>query len=1130
MSQTVGEIGLGLNINRQGFNNQLNGIARGAQKSVMGAFGGLGKMIGVALGVKAVASFGKSCLDLGSNLSEVQNVVDVTFGAMAEDVNKFASTAIEQFGLSETSAKKYVGTMGAMLKSSGLATAKAKEMATTLTGLGADISSFYNISSEDAFTKLRAGMAGEIMPLRELGINMTVATLEAYAMSQGIGKAYEKMSQSEQMLLRYNYLLSVTGDVQGDFARTSNSWANQTRILTEQFNALKASLGQGLIAAFTPIVKGLNVIVAKLRVAAGYFKAFMELIFGKQATSSGGGAGAMQEVADSTGGIADSAGSASDAIGGVGDAAKKAGKKAKGALASFDELNQLNISEDGNSGSGGGAGSGGAGTGELGGAVEVDFGQVDTSTNEIADKIKTMIDGIIAEFNRLKDIFKTGFEIGIGGDWEERLNNLMSFFPRIKEALSNIFDEDVRNAFGSMLDAWALSAGQVVGAFTSIGLTIATNILGGITLYLEQNGQFIKDRFISIFKVSGEISTIIGEFATVIADILKVFESPTAQQITANIIGMFANGFLGAIDLALQFGRDLLDTITAPFIENKDLIKTTLEGMLIPIETITGSLKQTVDDTFSSLQTAYKTYIAPTFENIKMGLSSLAENILANYNTYIAPVIDGLATKFAELMQGPIQGFVDAVINNMGKIIENGSILWKDTLEPMIEGLNNALAPAIGFIVEKLGEFAAVLIEKLVGGATTVVEKLGSISDWCVENQGVISDIVAVIGAWAAAWLLCEGALVVANVATAAWGVISGVAATATTAFGTAIAFLTSPITLVVGAIAAVIAAVVLLIKHWDDVEKAATKCWDWIVAKWNAAGDWFNTTVIEPVVKYFTQLWEEIQFKAEFAWTFIQGIWAVVSNWFNETIIQPITNFFSSMWDGIKETASGCWEGVSSTWNTASSWFDTNVASPISTNFGEKWDKIKEANAILWEEIKNVWNTAAKWWDTTVIDPVSKAFSGMWKGIETVCGSTWTSIKNMVRSGINGIIDCINNMINGINRNLKFELPEILGGAEIGFSIPNVPRLARGGIVDQPTLAMVGEAGKEAVIPLENNKGGIQEIAALIANMMLPMMGGGGSNNDNRDVVVQLDGVELVRALLPTLLKESKRQGVSFP
>ena len=204
-------------------------------------------IIGTVFGVATLVNFGKEAVKLASDIQEVQNVIDVTFGSGAAKIEEFAQSAAEAFGLSELSAKQYAGTMGAMLKSSGLATSAAQDMSIALSGLAGDLASFYNLNTDEAFEKIRSGISGETEPLKQLGINMSVANLEAYALSKGITKSYNAMSQAEQVVLRYNYLLSTTADAQGDFARTSGSFANQVRLLQLNFDQLKIAVGNAII-------------------------------------------------------------------------------------------------------------------------------------------------------------------------------------------------------------------------------------------------------------------------------------------------------------------------------------------------------------------------------------------------------------------------------------------------------------------------------------------------------------------------------------------------------------------------------------------------------------------------------------------------------------------------------------------------------------------------------------------------------------------------------------------------------------------------------------------------------------------------------------------------------------------
>lgn len=319
-------------------------------KSTLGSISSFMKKIGAAIGaafaVKQLIAFGKSCIELASDLSEVQNVVDVTFGSMADEINQFAKNAIEQFGLSETAAKRYTSTMGAMLKSMGLTGDQVKNMSMNMAGLAADMASFYNLDNDVAFEKLRAGIAGETEPLKQLGINMSVANLEAYALSQGITTSYQEMDQASQAMLRYNYLLTVTKDAQGDFARTSDGWANQVRVLQERWNALKASLGQAFIQVLTPVLQMLNKVISYIMAASDAFSNFISKVTGSGETTKS----SFTDAGNAVGGLGDAALAAGDDASSAADestaAAKKAEKEAKRTIASFDELHVMNKQDD----------------------------------------------------------------------------------------------------------------------------------------------------------------------------------------------------------------------------------------------------------------------------------------------------------------------------------------------------------------------------------------------------------------------------------------------------------------------------------------------------------------------------------------------------------------------------------------------------------------------------------------------------------------------------------------------------------------------------------------------------------------------------------------------------------------
>lgn len=220
----------------------------------------LGNMFvnGVNTVINGVTGSISESIELASDLTETQNVVDVTFEDSASTINKWAQEALNAYGITETKAKQYSSTLGAMLKSMGIADDQVLQMSMDMAGLAADMASFYNLDHDTAFEKIRSGISGETEPLKALGINMSVANLNAFALEKGMNKAFDKMSQAEQATLRYQYLLEATKDAQGDFARTGDSFSNEMRKLQTNLDRIKTEFGKGLLGVVTPAISLLN--------------------------------------------------------------------------------------------------------------------------------------------------------------------------------------------------------------------------------------------------------------------------------------------------------------------------------------------------------------------------------------------------------------------------------------------------------------------------------------------------------------------------------------------------------------------------------------------------------------------------------------------------------------------------------------------------------------------------------------------------------------------------------------------------------------------------------------------------------------------------------------------------------
>ena len=705
---SVGEIGLDLVVNQNQFEKQMVGIKGTAKKA--------GMALAAAFSVKKIVDFSKQCLELGSDLAEVQNVVDVTFPSMTSQVDKFAQNAVKNFGLSETMAKRFTGTYGAMAKAFGFSEQQAYDMGTALTGLAGDVASFYNLSQDEAYTKLKSVFTGETESLKDLGVVMTQTALDSYALANGFGKTTSQMSEAEKVALRFQFVSEQLSAAQGDFSRTSDSWANQVRILKLQFDSFKASIGQGLINVFTPVIKVVNLLIGKLVTLANAFKSFTELLTGNKssgasqissmgdaATSAGNG---MDDAAQSANNMADSTNKA-------GNAAKKTAKAMR-SLMGFDKINKLDSKTDSSSSTTGSS------------TPSTDFGNL-AQGDTVIDKADKKMQGLINRCKELESLFKKGFQIGFG-DSNKKIDSINASIKNIGKNLKEIFtDPAVVSAANKCADSIALAFGKITGSFARIGLTIADNLIGGVDKYLEKSKDYIKKNLISIFDVTGEIADLSGDFMVAVADIFDVLSSDDAKGITADIIGIFADGYLGAITVSLKFVRDLAKIIVVPVTQNVDKIKTAFENILAPIRIVLDTIHQSVKDTFTKINAVYDEHIAPFFDSISQGISDIVGTLLDGFNTYIAPVLQSLATDFDGTWKDSVQPTLDGILDLLGSVFDLFKVLWENLLQPFINWIAKNIMPLLAPIIKELGsDFLDLLstVSNVIRGITKVLQGL----------------------------------------------------------------------------------------------------------------------------------------------------------------------------------------------------------------------------------------------------------------------------------------------------------------------------------------------------------------------------------------------------------------------
>lgn len=697
-ADSAGQIGLDLVINQQQFNKQLGGIQNLAKKT--------GKMLAGAFAVKGLTSFAKDCIELGSNLTEVQNVVDVVFPTMNKKVNEFAQNAASTFGLSETMAKKFTGTFGAMANAFGFSEKESYKMSTALTGLAGDVASFYNISQDEAFTKLKSVFSGETETLKDLGIVMTQTALDQYALANGFGKTTSAMTEQEKVALRYAFVQQQLQNATGDFSRTSDQWANQIRILSLQFDSLKASIGQGLINLFLPIVKVINTVLGKLMTLANAFKSFTAMIMGKKTS---GASVSLDKTATSAGKVSNSLNNATSSANKlnkstkkVGDTAKKTAKKISG-LMGFDQINKLTETKgsSGSKSSTPSSGTGSAAGGASGG--NVDMGSLPKGEDEKATKLGKGYDNLRKAIDKLRVAFSAFSKVAIGA---------------FKWIWKNMLVP---------LGKWTM---QKLAPKLIELLAAALNVLTAVCKALQPLWQWAWDH---LFKP------------------------------LANFVGDAIIGFL-------------------------DLLVKGLNGLANWINKHQGEV-QAITVAFLGFNAAVK------------GIEFLS----------LIGQMGGAGKAFKALAE-MVKLATVAKIKDKAETLYLNALYAKDAVAPFAK----SFATLAGKIKLAVTAKAADIKQTILLGASYVKNLAVGIAKTTVEFVKQAAQMIKN----KAIMIATKVAQTAMTIATKAWSTACSIATVVTKAFGIAMAFLTSPIGLVIVAITALVAAGILIYKNWGKIKK----------------------------------------------------------------------------------------------------------------------------------------------------------------------------------------------------------------------------------------------------------------------------------------------------------------------
>lgn len=609
--------------------------------------------------VYGLIKVGKQAVQTASDLQEVQNVVEVSFGSMSAEVDKFAENALKQFGLSKLSAKQFASTFMAMSNGMGIAAEAGKNMSLNLTALAGDLASFRNVEQDVAFTALKSVFTGETETLKNFGIVMTEANLEAYALSQGITKSYSAMSQAEKVALRYSFVLNATKNAQGDFARTSNNWANQVRILKEQFKELAGIIGNGLLKVLQPLIILLNKV---LGLAISVANSLSQAFGGKKIKES------STSVSNMASGMSDMASGAEDTSSGL-ESADKSAKKLKRTLAGFDQLNVLSTSDSGSSTSSG------AGGGDITGLANASYisteEEVESGVSKADEYFKQVSEIYHKWFDNLPKL-KINFDKeqaledikGIGLDILNTISGLGSFVITIGINLANDLD------IGKLANDFISLVKSVTGLASSLTDVLVPAFEKLYDIGLKPVVEWIGEKVHDAFKT---LSGILEDFAKFVEDNAEGFKA------WGEILGVVAKAIWSIIepmaDAAWNTFKGLVLAIYEVF---KLLLKILLEVGKALVKVVKDP-KQAWDD--------FKSYVGSFFDNMKNKAGSAVSGIKEAFKG----IPEWFRTTFTKAWTN-----VKNVFSKGGKVfvgIKDGILSGlKSVINALIRGINKVVA------------------------------------------------------------------------------------------------------------------------------------------------------------------------------------------------------------------------------------------------------------------------------------------------------------------------------------------------------------------------------------------------------------------------------------------------------
>lgn len=1179
---------------------------REQSNSIGSAFGKLAKFAGFAILGKKLLDVGmysaQTALEVSASMNQIKRQMGESSQSFLKWVNDNANAMNMGVGEATNYGAVYSNLFSGFIKDTNKLSAYTAKMLQT----SAVIAEGSGRSITDVMERIRSGLLGNTEAIEDLGINVNVAMIESTEAFKKFanGQSWQQLDYQTQQQIRLMAILEQATAKYGD--TLSNSVNGSISLFKSLMKDAALNLGNSMLPIINAIMPVLNSFAMVLKNVTAKLAEFIALMFNKKATVKDGAAGAISNVGnamqDAAGGADDlgnAIGDAGDSAGGLadnlGDSAKNAKKAAKELLGllGFDEINILQKPKDddagGSGGGGGGGGKGGKGKGGGGRPFKDILPEVELT--DMGNQFKSIFDGLGDKLKGLFDLFKKGFDAAFRPEGIERIKAALE---RIKKTLEEIAtDQRVVNAFNRMAEKIAYALGQVIGSIATIGVGIGVLLTESIANGLERQKERIIRALVALFDNVGNIAEAVGNIAQAFSSAFyDAITSTGAVRIGSAIVSTLLSLTSTIVEVGSELAGGLFKGFEKIVVTSAPKISSMLQSLLDIVAPIFETIESVVDKSGDGLSSVYDEHVAPAIDSIANAFNGLIDIIqilwegswkpFAEFlsNTFgisietVADLLGGIILEALKLLADTIKLVADGftafsdwckenkeIISVIASVIGTLATVWQGikflSWAEQAGGLAGAfelLSGKVSFIVSGIKNLGlalkALTFDKLVSFGETIYLNALYAKDFVVNSGKLIVELgktALELGKSALAWGVHAAQMGLAAAAEIAQSIAAGIAAAATWALNGAIAVLTSPITLVIAAIAALIAIGVLLYQNWDTVVEFAKTAWqglcDFISGICQAIGEFFSglwtklQEIFEPIGQWFSEKFQQ-------AWDAIVNIFSGIGDWFS--------GVFQGAWDAIVNifTPIGSWFGerwadVTSALANIGAWFTdmfekawtglTNIFSKLGSWFGERWNDVTNALANVSSWFGNMFTSAYNA-VKNAFSSIGSFFSGVWDTVKSIFVNAGQMVGSAVggafRSAVNAVLGTIENVVNGFIGMINGVLDTVRGLPGLGWvgsvGYVSLPRLARGGIVDSPTVAMIGEAGKEAVVPLENT-GFIQTLGRVVSSAVVNAMAGvspqGGFSGDG-DIVIQIGGHEFGRVAIQEINREQERAG----